>query len=67
MHKGHNFDTLLQKKLSITVQNYYQLRFLNRCRYTTVNNLELSAAVLEPLLIYIISSGSKTAADNRYQ
>jgi hypothetical protein len=63
----HQELTLLQRKSSAAVQNYHQLQFLNRCRYTTADNPVLSGVVLlERLLISIINSGSRTAANNKY-
>jgi hypothetical protein len=56
--------TLLQRMSSVAVQNCYQLRFLNRCRLATANNLRLLTVILEPLLISIINRGSRITAEN---
>jgi hypothetical protein len=57
---------LLQRRSSVVVRNFHQMRFLNRCWCAAADNPGLSPAVLEPLLIPIISSGSRTVANNRY-
>jgi hypothetical protein len=48
--------SLLHRRSSATVHNYYQMRFLNHYRCAATNNSELS--VTEPLLISIINSDS---------
>jgi hypothetical protein len=59
-----SLHTLVQRRSSAAVPNYHQLWFLNHCRCATADNAGLSAAVLEPLLISIISSGSRTSTEN---
>jgi hypothetical protein len=39
---------------------------LNRCRYVTADNIELSAVILELLLIIGISGGSNSKIRNNY-
>jgi hypothetical protein len=59
--------TLLLRRSSAVVRNCHQMQFLNCYWCTAADNPGLSAMVLEPLLISIINSGSKTTADIYYQ
>jgi hypothetical protein len=60
------FKLSLQRRSSGAVHNCHQIRFLDRCRCVAADNIGLSTAVLESLLISIISSSPRTAANNKY-
>jgi hypothetical protein len=62
--RGYSREWKLYYKVIYSGSKLSLIVVLNRYRYAAADNLGLLAAILEPLLISIIISGSRIAAEN---